>query len=159
MLPKEAVAALDAGDTVKCEQIIEKGMQNNTGLRWGMAQSVWSFGASSITDFLNKIELYTMVGIADQIQCPCLVMEAEADMFLAGQPQKIYDALKVPKLLVKFTSEDGAENHCQSGALAYKDEVVFNWLDQTLRVNSGNEDQRNVVLPRMALSYEEVEVH
>jgi hypothetical protein len=81
-----------------------------------------------------------MVGIAGQIQCPCLVMEAEADMFLSGQPQQIYDALKAPKQLVKFTSQDGAENHCQSGALAYKDEVVFNWLDQTLRVNSGNED-------------------
>ena len=81
-----------------------------------------------------------MVGIAGQIQCPCLVMEAEADMFLSGQPQQIYDALKAPKQLVKFTSEDGAENHCQSGALAHKDEVVFNWLDETLRVNGGNED-------------------
>ena len=140
LLPKEAVAALDAGDTVKCEEIIHKGMQNNTGLRWSMAQSVWSFGASNIADFLKNIELYTMVGIAGQIQCPCLVMEAEADMFLSGQPQQIYDALKAPKQLVKFTSQDGAENHCQSGALAYKDEVVFNWLDETLRVNGGNED-------------------
>jgi hypothetical protein len=26
------------------------------------------------------------------------------------------------------------------GLLAYKDEVVFNWLDETLRVNGGNED-------------------
>jgi pimeloyl-ACP methyl ester carboxylesterase len=137
LLPKEAVAALDAGDTVKCEEIIHKGMQNNTGLRWSMEQSVWSFGASNIADFLKKIELYTMVGIAGQIQCPCLVMEAEADMFLSGQPQEIYDALKAPKQLVKFTSQDGAENHCQSGALAYKDEVVFNWLDETLKVNGG----------------------
>jgi hypothetical protein len=32
---------------------------------------------------------------------------AEADIFLSGQPQKIYDALKAPKQLVKFTSEDG----------------------------------------------------
>jgi hypothetical protein len=49
--------------------------------------------------------------------------------------EEIYDALKAPKQLVKFTSEDGAENHCQSGALAYKDEVVFNWLDEALKVN------------------------
>jgi pimeloyl-ACP methyl ester carboxylesterase len=137
LLPKEAVAALDAGDTVKCEEIIHKGMQNNTGLRWSIAQSLWSFGASNIADFLKKIERYTMVGIAGQIQCPCLVMEAEGDMFLPGQPQQIFDALKVPKQLVKFTSEDGAENHCQSGALAYKDEVVFNWLDETLDLRDG----------------------
>jgi len=27
---------------------------------------------------------------------------------------------------------DGAGNHCQSGALAYKDEVVFNWIAERL---------------------------
>ena len=54
-------------------------------------------------------------------------------MFFRGQPQQVYDALQAPKQLVSFTSEDGAENHCQSGALAYKDEVVFNWLDETLK--------------------------
>jgi pimeloyl-ACP methyl ester carboxylesterase len=138
LLPKQAVAALDAGDTVGCEEIVHKGMQNNTGLRWSIGQSVWSFGSLDVADFLKKIESYTMAGIAGQIQCPCLVMEAEADMFLSGQPQQIYDALKAPKHLAKFTSEDGAENHCQSGALAYKDEVVFNWLDETLRVNGGS---------------------
>jgi hypothetical protein len=78
-----------------------------------------------------------MDGIAAQIQCPCLVLEADRDMFFHGQPQQIYDALQVPKQLVRFTAEDGAENHCQSGALAYKDEVVFNWLDETLKLHDG----------------------
>jgi len=133
LLPKEAIAALDAGDSVTCDEIIHKGMENNTGLRWSVAQGLWSFGASSIADFITKTKPYSMVGIAGQIQCPCLVMEAEGDMFLPGQPQKIYDVLKAPKQLVRFTSEDGAENHCQSGALSYKDEVVFNWLDETLK--------------------------
>jgi hypothetical protein len=48
-----------------------------------------------------------------------------------GQPQLIYDALQVPKKLVRFGVEDGAENHCQSGELSYKDQVVFDWLDET----------------------------
>jgi hypothetical protein len=47
----------------------------------------------------------------------------------------MYDALQAPKELVRFSSEDGAENHCESGALAYKDEVVFNWLDETLKLH------------------------
>jgi pimeloyl-ACP methyl ester carboxylesterase len=145
LLPKEAVAALDAGDTVKFEEIIRKGMENNTGLRWAVPQGVWSFGASSIADFIAKAKPYSMDGIAGQIQCPCLVMEAESDMFLPGQPQKIYDALKASKKLVKFTSEDGAENHCQSGALAYKDEVVFNWLDEALKLHDGRKGQRTTL--------------
>jgi pimeloyl-ACP methyl ester carboxylesterase len=132
MVPKESLAALDAGDTKKCEEIIREGMEKNAGLRWAVAQGVWSFGASSIADFIKKAKSFTMEGIIGQIQCPCLVMEAEGDIFFKGQPQRVYDALQAPKQLVKFASEVGAENHCQSGALAYKDEVVFNWLDETL---------------------------
>jgi pimeloyl-ACP methyl ester carboxylesterase len=98
-LPKEAIAALDAGDARQCEEIIYKLMQHNTTLRWFVTQGVWSFGVSSLTDFLTKSEQLTMNGIARQIQCPCLVLEAEGDMFIRGQPQKIYDALQAPKQL------------------------------------------------------------
>jgi pimeloyl-ACP methyl ester carboxylesterase len=132
-LPKDALAALDAGDTIKCEQIIRKVMETVTGLRWAITQGVWSFGASGIVDFIEKTRPATMEGIAEQIKCPCLVLEGEADMFFANQPQKIYDALLSPKTLIRFTSEDGAENHCQSGAMSYLHEVVFNWLDEILR--------------------------
>jgi hypothetical protein len=69
-----------------------------------------------------------------------LVLEAEGDMFFANQPQKIYDALVAPKQLFKFTKEEGAENHCQSGALSYFHEVAFNWLDQTLYVRDGRRE-------------------
>lgn len=134
-LPEESLAALDAGDTKKCEEIIRKGMEQHTGLRWSITQGVWSFGASGIADFIQKAKPYTIEGTIDQIKCPCLVMEAEGDIFFQGQPQRVYDALQAPKQLVKFTSEDGAENHCQSGALAFKDEIVFNWLDETLKLH------------------------
>jgi pimeloyl-ACP methyl ester carboxylesterase len=139
ILPKEAVAALDAGDTVKCEEIIHKGMGINTSLRWAITQGIWSFGASSIADLLEKTKKATMEGVAEQIQCPCLVLEAEGDMFFVNQPKKLYDALQAPKTLFRFTSEDGAENHCQSGALAYLHEVVFNWLDETLKLRGSRE--------------------
>ena len=78
-----------------------------------------------------------MKDVLGQIRCPCLVIEAEADMFFKGQPQEVYDALQAPKQLIEFTSEDGAENHCQSGALTHKDEVVFNWPDETLKLHDG----------------------
>ena len=82
-----------------------------------------------------------MKGIAEQIKCPCLVLEAEGDMFTRDQPQKIYDALKTPKTFYKFTIQDGAENHCQSGALSYLHEVVFNWLDEALKLHQGRKRQ------------------
>jgi hypothetical protein len=58
-------------------------------------------------------------------------------LFFARQPQKIYEALQAPKTLSRFSSEDGAENHCQSGALSYLHEVVFNWLDDVLKPGGG----------------------
>jgi hypothetical protein len=86
---------------------------------------------------MTKTKQYTMEGIAGQIQCPCLVLQADADIFFLSQPQQIYDALQVPKKLVAFHAEDGAENHCQSGELSYKDQVVFDWLDETLNLHNG----------------------
>ncbi len=137
MLPKESLAALDAGDTAKCEEIIRAGMKNNTGLRWAITQGVWSFGSSSIAHFIEQTKAYTVKDVIGQIRCPCLVMEAEGDIFFKGQPRRVYDGLQAPKHLLEFSSEDGAENHCQSGALAYKDEAVFNWLDETLKPHDG----------------------
>ena len=132
-IPREAMDAFNAGDTARFEAVARQRAQSDTTLRWYMTQGPWAFGVPTFADFLTATRKMTMEGIAGQIQCPCLVMEAEGDMFLRGQPQQIFDALQAPKQLVRFTSEDGAENHCQSGALAYKDEVVFNWLAGTLK--------------------------
>jgi len=133
LLPAEAIAAYDAGDEAKCQKIVESEMPNSAALRWTVTQGLWTFAARTVADFIRKTEPYTIKGIVKQIQCPCLVMEADGDIFFTGQPQRVYDELQVPKAFARFTSEDGAENHCQSGALAHKDEVVFNWIDEVLK--------------------------
>ena len=131
-LPPAAVQAFDAGDRDKFADVMEQAMLNSTDMRWNVTQGNWSFRVPTFFDFVEETKKYTMDGTAGQIACPCLVMDAEADMFFKGQPQEIYDALRCPKKLVKTTAEDGAENHCQSGALAFKDQIVFDWLDETL---------------------------
>ena len=136
-LPKEAVAALEAGDSAKGEMIVREAMRTSTALRWAVTQGLWSFGVPSIADFFEQTKQHTVRDVAGQIQCPCLVLEAEGDMFFAGQPRQVFDALQASKTLFAFTDEDGAENHCQSGALAYLHEVVFDWLDETLNLRDG----------------------
>jgi hypothetical protein len=97
-------------------RITYKAMQNDTNLRWTVTQGVWSFGASGLADYLStKSKLFTMEGGVGKIQCPCLVLDAEGEILVGGhQAQDIYDALECPKQLVRFTKEDGAENHCES---------------------------------------------
>ena len=139
-MPKEALTAFEEGDMANCEQIVYKAMPGNTNLTWIVTNGIWTVGASGFGDLLEKAKAYTLKnGITGKIQCPCLVMNAEGDIFFKGQPQQVYDELKAPKKLITFTSEFGAENHCQSGELSYKDEVVFNWLDETLMLHDGRE--------------------
>lgn len=133
LLPADAVAAYDAGDRVGCQRIVDEKMKSSTPLRWTVTQGIWSFAVPDVAGILDTVKKYTMNDIVKQIKCACLVMEAESDIFFLGQPERLYEELESPKTLVRFTAEDGAENHCQSGALAFKDEVVFNWIDKTLK--------------------------
>jgi hypothetical protein len=61
-----------------------------------------------------------------------LVLEAEKDDSFPGQPKKVYDALTSAKSYIKFTEEEGAEEHCQGGAPALSNQRIFDWLDETL---------------------------
>lgn len=130
--PPEAVAAFDAGDKSKAEKITLQAMEVVPIVRWSIRQGIWVCGVSGPIDFLEYTKAATVDGVVSQVKTPCLVMEGQGDMFSAGQPQKLYNALKCPKTFATFSAEDGAENHCQSGELAYKDQVVFDWIDNTL---------------------------
>jgi len=133
MLPADAIAAFEAGDAERCQKIVEAAMPGSTPLRWVITQGTWSFGVKSVAEFLEKSKAFTMRDVIKQIRSPCLVMEAAADIFFEGQPRHVYNELTSPKTFAEFTAEDGAENHCQSGALAFKDQVVFDWIDETLK--------------------------
>jgi hypothetical protein len=45
----------------------------------------------------------------------------------------LYDALTCPKTLMRFTADDGAEEHCHYGALLLCNHRLFQWLDMTLQ--------------------------
>jgi hypothetical protein len=49
---------------------------------------------------------------------------------------ELYDALTCPKQIVRFTEAAGADWHCEPAAKSLRDERVFDWLEETLGVNS-----------------------
>jgi pimeloyl-ACP methyl ester carboxylesterase len=135
ILSPEAKKALDNEDADTFNDLIDKAMAANTQLRWTFTQGTFSFGVTTAYELTLESKKMTLDGgVAERISCPTLVMEADGDQFFRGQPEHVFQALTAPKTFARFGVEDGAENHCQSGALAYKDEVVFNWLDDTLKV-------------------------
>jgi pimeloyl-ACP methyl ester carboxylesterase len=106
-------------------------MKMNTGARWAVQNGVWTFGAKSVPDYLRQTANYTLKDIIHQIECPTLVLDAEEDKFLRGQPQKVAASLKCPNKLVTLRAADGAGEHCHMGAMRLAHQTMFDWLDET----------------------------
>ena len=111
---------------------LEQEMRENSDTRWAISQGMWTLQAASLADCVQKMQQYTLDGIAGQITCPTLVCDAEEDHAFAGQPKKLYAALRCPKTYLLFTAEDAAEEHCHAGASLLLNQRVFDWLDETL---------------------------
>ena len=111
-------------------------MQVNVHLRWAMNNGVWAMGVASPAELIRKSAAYTLDGVADRIECPTLILDAENDQFLKGQPQLVEKALSAPTTLVTLTSPEGAGEHCHMGAMSRAHGVIFDWLDETLRVRA-----------------------
>jgi hypothetical protein len=62
---------------------------------------------------------------------PQLVLEPEGEQFWPGQSQRLYDALRCPKHLVKFTSAEGGDLHCEPKTPMLRNQRVFDWLAET----------------------------
>ncbi|WP_405868014.1 alpha/beta fold hydrolase [Streptomyces sp. NBC_01515] len=106
---------------------------NDVGARWGLRNGAWAMGAESYPDLIRKTRAYTLEGIADRVQAPTLIMDAEDDHFLKGQPQAAQNALvNAATTLVTLTGAEGAGEHVHVGAMTRAHQVMFDWLDDTL---------------------------
>jgi predicted alpha/beta-fold hydrolase len=69
---------------------------------------------------------------AHLIKAPTLVLDAENDQFLKGQPELVHAALKCRKHLVTLLTSEGAGEHCHMGAMSRLHQTIFDWLDETM---------------------------
>lgn len=106
--------------------------QLSVHMRWAMNNGIWAMGAASAADLIRKSADYTLDGVAGRIECPTLILDAENDQFLKGQPQLVEKALSAPATLVTLTEAEGAGEHCHMGAMSRAHSVIFDWLDDTL---------------------------
>ncbi|MER7512300.1 alpha/beta hydrolase [Streptomyces lavendulae] len=68
-----------------------------------------------------------------RIKAPTLVLDYDFEQFYPGQPRQMYDLLRSPREYVKMTEATGAQLHCSPMAPQQHCDVVFDWLDGTLR--------------------------
>lgn len=104
--------------------------KTNTEMRWGMANGMFTFQASSPAEWFIKGLEYELSGVADKIKCPTLVIDGEEEASFPGQARLLYDALTCPKEFMLFTAEEGAGDHCQVASPLRSQQRIFDWLEE-----------------------------
>ena len=107
-------------------------MKTDVDTGWFFANGMFTFGARSPSDLYRMLKPYTMKGLAEKITCTMLVVDSEEDKDLPGQARQLFEALKCPKEYMLFTKAEGAEEHCQMGAVMISNERILNWLENAL---------------------------
>lgn len=105
----------------------------STQVRWALNNGVWALGADNYADLVRRTAAYTLAGVADRITAPTLILDAQNDQFMRGQPQQVQQALiNAPNSLITLTEAEGAGEHCHMGAMFRAHQTMFDWLDETL---------------------------
>jgi hypothetical protein len=73
----------------------------------------------------------------DKIVCPTLLCVAEHDgsPLSLQQSKSVFEKLKCPKTWHYFSEQTGGSLHCQQDHLTLANEVIGDWLDETLTSN------------------------
>jgi len=98
---------------------------------WGLRRGLWVHGVKSPIAYLRLTQDYSLEGLAGRVRCPTLICSAENDD-IGVTADKLYDALTCEKARIRFLADEGAGEHCESGARTLFNERVFDWLDDVL---------------------------
>ncbi|MFH1868153.1 MAG: alpha/beta fold hydrolase [Candidatus Omnitrophota bacterium] len=109
---------------------MQEAMKSSTQTRWYFNNGMYTFNARSPAEFASEITKYNLKDAVKKIKCDMLIIDSEDDMSLKGEAKKLYDELNCPKDYLLFTRSQTAQAHCQMGASAISNEVIFNWLDK-----------------------------
>lgn len=131
-LPPALMALFESKEKAVFDGVLRKAMQGNAKLTWGVEQGCWAFHTGSPYEFLERTRTMSLEKIANNISCPVLVCEAEADAHFAGQPKLLADALGDRATYRKLTSRDAAQEHCHVGAGDFAASIVMDWISEVL---------------------------
>ena len=131
-LPPELLDMAIQGTDEEFDRAVQPLTQKSTFLRWFLRNGTWVFGTGSAAALIRAADAYTLEGIASQIDCPTLVLEAENDHQFAGEADRVAGALQTAHQHLLLADADGAGEHCHEGAMLTFHRHAFDWLDDTL---------------------------
>jgi pimeloyl-ACP methyl ester carboxylesterase len=115
---------------------IESAISKSPGLSWSvLRRGFWVQGVRTLRDFLKSAETYTLAGRTELVRCPTLLTMAERDPLSESAPE-VFAALNCPKSLIRFTTAEGAGDHCEMQNRSLLNRRVLDWLDMAMEVKS-----------------------
>lgn len=99
----------------------------------------WMFGVSKPHEIIEAWLPYNIKKLAPRIRCPLLMLYGEAELAQSNQrvalsALRFINDLSCPVTIQIFGLDEGwAATHCQIGALAPMQALVFDWLDKAMR--------------------------
>jgi pimeloyl-ACP methyl ester carboxylesterase len=126
--------AFKASEAPQLDRMLAEAIKASPIAAWALKHGMYVTGTASPRAYVAaSLDYHLRDGIAEQIACPTLVLDAEEDFFFKGQPDELYEHLKCSKTLMRFTAAEGAGAHCQVGADRLAFGRIYDWLDDTLR--------------------------
>ena len=110
----------------------------STGIRWALLNAQWTFGLQSASDLMRATKEYTLEELSQKVATPCLILDAENDHFLKGQPEVFRASLHCEHEFVSLRADEGADTHCHQGAVFRTHQVIFDYLAR--RLGSDDDD-------------------
>lgn len=126
---------LEQNNDQALERIIQQ-MTQDKALAFTFEAKQFVHNLSSSNELFREWTKYTLADQAPLIRCPTFILDSENETYSKGQAKQLYDALRCQKEYHLFTNEEGAGEHCQTGALSAFIPVAFDWLKQHLPIPS-----------------------
>jgi hypothetical protein len=121
----------DAGDDSDFDTYATQGIEQVPLAARTLAKRMEPYGTSSIAAILHELSRYDLTEVAAQITCPVWISNPDDEQFWPGQSQQLFDLIShADKVLVPFTTAEGANWHCEPMAPQLRAQRAFDWLAQ-----------------------------
>lgn len=132
-VPKVVLQLVNEGKRKEVNEAFEGFMREATPEeQFELAKRTSIFKAPDMYTLIKDLEQYDNTDVVGQITAPTLVTQYQYETFFKGQARQLYDLLRAPKALVTFGVPQGAQYHDAPMAPQWRNEVIFDWLEETL---------------------------
>lgn len=131
-LPKSLLKLLGEGDTAKFDKEMALGMKFSpeTARTWRFRAR--PYGTTGYGETIDAVRKYTVADVAGEIVTPLAILAPEGEQFWPGQSDQLAALTPHVSTVIRFTTAEGAGEHCQPLARTLTAERMLDWLDERL---------------------------